>query len=208
MKNYLILLSLFILSGCSVFQPLQSTMVEPKLLRHTPLPSLPESADNITEVYCEFLITEKGTVEDAKVLIGSGDETWDYMVQLSLLNWEFSPALLDGKPIEILIKRKLNIQYSEQETISLAEIQLSSLADAQSAYSALLSGDDFSQLALKYSVAPSKEKGGKLGKVNIKCYVSEIRSVISGLKENEFSRPIPYGEHYAIFKRLKDNNGL
>ena len=45
-----------------------------------------------------------------------------------------------------------------------------------------------------------------LGRVNINYFNNEIKIQIAALKEGEFTKPIPYGGHYVIYKRLIQNN--
>ena len=61
-------------------------------------------------------------------------------------------------------------------------------------------------LVLKYSTSDSKSNNGLIGNVNVKHFSEEISLALSRLKEGEFTKPLNYGEHYIIFKRLKLNN--
>lgn len=154
-----------------------------------------------------MLIDKDGKVERAKLITGSGDKAWDYLAETSLLKWEFSPALLDNDPVEILVRRKIVLQYVEPQAIALSEILCERKSAADSMYSMLTAGSNFSKLAKEYSVSPTKDQGGYLGKVDIRYYCKEIRQILSNLSEDEFTKPVVYGEHYVIFKRMKDNNG-
>jgi len=42
--------------------------------------------------------------------------------------------------------------------------------------------------------------------VDVKHFSDKISLALSQLKEGEFTKPLSYGEHYVIFKRLKLNN--
>ena len=57
---------------------------------------------------------------------------------------------------------------------------------------------------MKYSVDPSREMGGILGKVNINVFPENIRKPLSKLVTDEYTKPIKYGDLYAIFKRLEN----
>jgi parvulin-like peptidyl-prolyl isomerase len=142
----------------------------------------------------------------AKVLTGSGDALWDSLTVISLLTWKFSPAIQDGKPIKLTVRRKFIVMYEKPEIISLAEIQLKDNSLADSVYMALVEGANFFELALKYSISISSQKKGFLGSVDIKQYSKDISRIISTLDEEEFTKPLKFGEHYIIFKRLKRNN--
>lgn len=205
MRLVILLLCLSFFTGCAVFQSQEASLNEPQLLKQAPLPSIPLSiADQEIEIYCEMLISETGTVNKARLLKGSGDKTWDLLAEQSLLKWEYSPALLDGKPVQLLVRRKIKVLFAESKEIPLAEIAFDDIAVAETVYNALMQGKDFSEMASKYSVNATRDKGGVLGKVNVQYFTKEIRSVLLNLNEEEFTRPLSYGEHYIIFKRLKE----
>ncbi len=204
MKKIIFICLFFIAPGCMVFQPDETTLIQPKLLRQSELPPLRESIfSNRFEFYCEMLVNINGDVERAKLLTGSGDETWDSLAALSLLDWKYTPAIYDGHPIKLMVRRKIKVIFVEPKVISLAEIQIDNLAQADSVYNALLSGADFTTLVLKYSISPTQKINGYLGEVNIKHFSESISVALSDLNEGEFTKPLSYGEHFIIFKRLK-----
>lgn len=206
MKYTFVLVLFLLISGCAVFQTHESSMTEPVLLKQAPIPPLPESTSSTEpEIYCEMLVGENGHVKRAKLLNSSGDEAWDLLAQQSFLKWEFSPALLDGEPMDIVIRRKIKVSYMEPDVVTLAEICCKDINDAKDAYKILSEGGDFSKVVKQYSVSPSKEKDGIIGNVDLRYYTKEIRSTLSSLSIDEFTKPVPYGDHYVIFKRLKDD---
>jgi hypothetical protein len=206
MKIVLSFLIVLMLTGCSIFRPTEDSINEPKLLKQSTLPGVPVSlATQELEIYCEMLIKEDGSVGRAKLLKGSGDKTWDYLAEQSLLKWEYAPALYNGKPIQMLVRRNIRVVFAKSEEIPLCEIACDDIAVAESVYNALKLGADFAEMASKYSINPSKDNGGFLGKVNIHYYSGKIKAIISNLSEDEFTRPVPYGQHFVIFKRLRQN---
>ena len=54
--------------------------------------------------------------------------------------------------------------------MNLAEILCTSEDEADSVYKVIEQGQSFKELAMKYSVDPSREMGGILGKVNINVF--------------------------------------
>ena len=204
MKKIIFICLFFITSGCTVFQPDETTLIQPKLLRQSELPALRESLfSNRFEFFCEMLINTNGEVERAKLLTGSGDETWDSLAVLSLLDWKYTPAIYGGHPIKLMVRRKIKVVFVEPKVLSLSEIQLNNLSQADSVYRALLAGADFTTLVLKYSISPTREIKGYLGDVNIKHFADNISLALSELDEGEFTKPLRYGENFIIFKRLK-----
>ncbi len=192
-------------AGCSIFQPEESSIIQPKLLKQSALPPIKQSAfSDSYEFYCQLVINKDGNVEKANLLTSSGDKTWDSLTTTSLLAWKFSPAIVDGKPIRLTIRRKFIVMYERPILISLAEIQVKDISLADSIYKALVDGSDFSMLALKYSISSSRELKGYLGVVDVNHFSKDICDVLSRLEESEFTSPIKYGENFIILKRLKE----
>lgn len=207
MKKIILFFLFFITSGCSVFQPEETSIIQPTLLKQSELPPLRQSIEgNWFEFYCEMQINADGDVERAKILNGTGDEIWDSLAVLSLLKWKYSPAVYDGHPIKLLIRRKIRVVFVEPKVIPLVEIELQNYELADSVYNALLSGADFTFLVKKYSISSSRDSNGNLGNVNIKHYSDNIRAALSNLAEGEFTKPLKYGNYYVIFKRVRLNN--
>jgi len=205
MKIFLLLIYITIISGCSIFKPEEPDRTEPQLLKQSVLPPIPESLyDQNFEFYCEMLIREDGTVEKARLTKGSGDAVWDSLTAISLLDWKFSPALLEGKPIKVLVHRKVNVVFSDSRKIILAEALFKTSPEADSAYIALLNGEDFVNIVLKHSISPTRDKYGFLGKIDIQFYSKDISRALARLSENEFTEPLPYGDNYIIFMRLSE----
>jgi len=209
MKKIIFVFLFLITSGCSVFQPEESTLIQPTLLKQSELPPFRvPTYTNYFEFFCEMQINKHGDVDQVKLLTSSGDAIWDSLATLSLLDWKYTPAIYDGNPIKLTIRRKIKVVFAEPKILSLAEIQLDNVEDAESVYQALLNGDDFTSLVLTYSTSESRAKNGLIGSINIKHFSEEISVALNQLKEGEFTRPLSYGEHYIIFKRLKLNNQL
>lgn len=207
MKKIIFICLFLITSGCTVFQPDEKALIQPKLLKQSELPPLKESTfNNYFEFFCEMQINKDGDVERAKLLTKSGDAVWDSLAVLSLLKWKYSPAIYDGHPINLVVRRKIRVVFTEPKLLSLAEIQIDNLEDADSVYQALLNGADFTTLVLAYSTSNSKTNNGFIGNVNIKYFTEDISFELSKLKDGDFTKPLNYGEHYVIFKRLKLNN--
>ncbi len=207
MKKIFFICLFFITSGCTVFQPEEANLIQPKLLMQSELPPLRQSTfSNYFEFYCEMQINIHGDVERAKLLTSSGDAEWDSLAELSLLKWKYSPAIYDGHPIKLLISRKIRVVFAEPIIFSIAEIQLDNREVADSVYQALLNGADFTLLVQNYSTSDSKTNNGFIGNVNVKHFSEDISFEISKLKEGEFTKPLNFGDHYIIFKRIKLNN--
>jgi parvulin-like peptidyl-prolyl isomerase len=193
------------ISACSLFDSAKSERIEPKLLKQAPLPPIPVSMQqNDFEFYCELIISKEGTVERARLIRSTVDTEWDSLCKESLLKWKFSPAIINGNPTRTVIRRKINVIFSDPETMILAEIVCNTSATADSAYEALLNNSDFGATARMFSMSDTKTNNGIIGKINIQHYAENIRRILSRLKENEFTKPLPYGKFYIIFKRIEE----
>lgn len=205
MRKLIFLFCLLVFAGCSIFQPEETSIIQPKLLKQAVLPPIRQSTfSDRYEFYCQLVIDENGDVEKANLLTSSGDVTWDSLTAISLLAWKFSPAIIDGKPIRLTVRRKFIVVYQKPTIISLAEIQVKQVSLADSIYNALVNGTDFSMLALKYSISSSRELKGYLGVVDVKHYSKDICDVLAKLEEGEFTLPLKYGENFIILKRLRE----
>jgi hypothetical protein len=181
--------------------------MQPKLVEQADLPPLRQSVyTNNMEFYCEMVISCCGKVERAKLLTSSGDLEWDSLAQLSLLKWKYTPAVYEGHPIKLSVRRKIRVVFEDPKVYSLAEIHLQNYYQADSVYKVLVNGTDFSLLALKCSISDSKILNGNLGNVNIKHFSEDIRIALANLNEGEFTEPLVYGDHYVIYKRQSLNN--
>jgi len=206
-KKIIFLCLFFIISGCAVFQPEESNFIQPKLIRQADLPPLLSSfSSNNFEFYCEMVINCCGDVERAKLLTRSGDAVWDSLAQLSLLKWKYLPAVYEGHPVKLTVRRKIRLVFEEPKIFSLAEIEIKNIEKADSVYNALISGSDFTTLCLHCSISKSKERNGLLGNVNIKHFSNDIQTQIANLDEGECTKPLAYGDHFVIYKRLSLNN--
>ena len=207
MTKCYIIFFLIISSGRSIFQSDNKTLIEPKLLKQTELPPLRVYlGKNNFEFLCEIYINSNGDVERAKLLTKSDDPVWDSLTVISLLNWKYSPAIYNGQPVAIMIRRTVKIIFAEPQLFTLEEIQVTNKSTADSIYIALLDGADFGSLASLHSISRSRINNGYIGVINIKYYSNDIRLELNKLDYNEFTKPIIYGSGFILFKRLRMNN--
>ncbi len=202
MKYIVFLLGIIFLAGCCATRP-EDSIVPPQLLEIYQLPTVPASiykTDFIIEA--DMMIKEDGSVGRVNLLTQSGSPQWDSLAVLALAKWHFSPAMLAGKAIRTLIRRKIILKFAEPEYINLAEILCPKKSTADSVYEALKKGEDFGSLAKKCSISKSKNTYGMLGHVNLHRYTLKMQEKLLKLEPGEFTMPIEYGNNYIIFKRL------
>jgi TonB family protein len=176
----------------------------PQLLFQYPLPAIPETINRMTfDLDIVLFILTDGTVDKVRILKGSGDNEWDLQAMESIKKWRFTSARMNNQPISTWYHLRSTVRYASPKVLSLAEILCTTAEEADTVYKALGQGSDFSELAMRYSVDPSREMKGILGEININMYPENIREVLGGLDENEYTKPVKYGDLHAIFKRLQ-----
>jgi TonB family protein len=203
MKPTIFFLCLVFLAGCSSMEQISDGSV-PKLLIQSPLPPFPETLTQpVFELEIVMFIMEDGTVGKTRMLKGSGDAAWDSLALSTMKQWRFTPARMDNKPIGSWFHMKSTLRYANPQHMNLAEILCTTDEEADSVYDLIEKGQNFNELAMRYSVDPSREMSGMLGDIDINMYPENIRKRLSKLTINDYTKPIPYGDLYAIFKRLK-----
>jgi len=92
------------------FEP-DGDVTEPNVI-HKVNPKYPEEARKnkvMGEVVCEAVITTEGKVADVKIA-ETDDEIFNQPTIDAIKQWEFEPATLDGKPVDVYYK--LTVRYS------------------------------------------------------------------------------------------------
>jgi TonB family protein len=203
MKHLVFFLCLGYFIGCSSTQQATDDSF-PQLLTRTPLPVIPSS---VSQPYFEMdmvlFILEDGSVNNVRMRRGSGDNVWDSLAVASIKQWRFVPARLENNVVSTWFRLKLTVKYANPRYLSLAEILCNTKDAADSVYEALLQGENFGELATRYSVTPSRAQKGILGEVDINLYSENIGKAIQQLGVEEFTKPVKFGDQFAIFKRLQ-----
>jgi parvulin-like peptidyl-prolyl isomerase len=191
------------LIGCSSVKQVSEGST-PQLLIQSQLPPVPASIKQpVFDLDVILFVMEDGTVGKTRMLKGSGDAVWDSLALSSIRQWRFTPARMDNKPIGSWFHMQSTLRYADPQYMNLSEILCTSKEEADSVYNVIEQGQNFNELAMRYSVDPSREMGGMLGDVNINVFPENIRKSLSKLIINEYTKPMKYGDLYAIFKRLK-----
>jgi TonB family protein len=196
-------LCLACLLGCSSMKQVSDGSA-PQLLIQSQFPPIPESIQQpIFNLDVVLFVAEDGTVGKTRMLKGSGDAAWDSLALSSMKQWRFTPARMDNKPIGSWFHMQSILRYASPQYMNLAEILCTTEEEADSIYNVVDQGQNFNDLAMRYSVDPSREMGGILGAVNINVFPENIRKSLSKLVINAYTKPIKYGDLFAIFKRLE-----
>ena len=204
MKLLVVLISFILLAGCSATDQLTDITL-PKLIEQHPLPPIPEQMIGPqVQIDFEMLVGKDGSIMDAKLLSSSGDTVWDSAALLSMRKWRYTPAYYKDQPLKLWLRQTAIVRFVEARCLCLGEISCSSIADADSAYSMLDGGSEFTDVVQRFSISSTKENGGKLGDVNIHKYPKHIQDMLDDLRSGEYTKPVKYNDQYVIFKRLKN----
>ncbi|MFA6540260.1 MAG: TonB family protein [Bacteroidota bacterium] len=206
MKPLLCTICVLFFSACSSTQQV-SELVLPELLIQQPLPPFPASFVSPTvKIDLEILVIEDGSVKHVRLLSTSGNPEWDSTALLAIKNWRYSPAIYQGKPVRLWLHQTATVQFSQPHLVPLAEIICTTQEEADTAYARLAEGCEFCDMVLMYSISSSKQQRGSLGEVNIHLYPDHVERALEQLAENEFTKPIKFGDKYIIFKRIKEEH--
>ncbi|MFW9895804.1 MAG: peptidylprolyl isomerase [Candidatus Thorarchaeota archaeon] len=85
--------------------------------------------------------------------------------------------------------------------IKASHILVEKYSKSQEIYEDLEAGDNFQQLAQKFSTCPSKKRGGNLGEFSKGDMVPEFWNACTKLKLGEISQPVKTKFGYHIIKR-------
>jgi TonB family protein len=204
MKYFICFLCISCLTGCySIQQTTES--IAPQLMLQSPLPEFPESIKKPpTEISAALHILENGMVDNVKLLKSSGSQTWDSLAATIMMKWRFSPAQIESKPVSTWFHMRAPLHYAKPVIIYLAQIVCATKETADTVYNSLKSGQDFNDLYLQYSIDTLQGNRGVMGPINIYSYQENIRDRLTDLDEGDYTNPLKFGEHFIIFKRLKD----
>lgn len=194
------------IAGCSTFGTMESNVVTPTLVEKTALPTAPPTVDS-HDFYLklELLISKEGKVLHADLENTSGDQHWDSLAVQSIMQWKYTPATYNGKPIQLKIAQTAKVVVTQPLMMQVSEIVCATLAQADSIYSALGKGAAFDSLAKAYSISSTAAAGGYIGNIDINNFPDDTQSALKGLKPGEFTRPLPRGENYAIYENRGDS---
>ena len=137
--------------------------------------------------------------------LGLSEEEWKQ---------EIEKLLLIRKTVETVLKYQINLEEAElkryyqehiqdfilPERVRVRQILVSERKLAESIYRGLISGQDFDELAKKYSESPEAKTGGKLGWVERGQLPRAVEELVFKLKPGKVSRPLKtvFGYHILM----------
>jgi hypothetical protein len=176
----------------------------PQLLMQTPLPDFPASVKvPPSEIEIKLLVQEDGSVAHVRFPGQIVDPEWDSLAIESIRRWRFLPARRDNRPVISWVRLQASIKYVQPLSFPLAVIFCETQEEAESRYAALERGEDFEEVGRRISADTSRADYRFLGIMNINSYPVAVRQVLFKLDAGEYTRPIPYGNKFAIFRRVR-----
>jgi peptidyl-prolyl cis-trans isomerase C len=161
------------------------------------------------------LINEILTAREAKKL--EIDETEEYKHRLEAVKREllvniYLKKLYKEKNTEANHRKhhqaKANAsKYSSPEQVKVAVISVESEEEAEDILEKAKGGEDFAELAKKYSVGPEAERGGDLGFRSKDRLDKPFSDVAFAMKKGEIRRPVRHRGAYHIIKLIDRKNG-
>lgn len=191
-----------LLAGCASFDGLNSRIVPPTLLEKVTLPQPPASlAARDFYLKMEILVGKDGSVRHVTLSKSSGDPEWDAAAIRRIMEWKFSPALLDDKPIQMRVIQTARVVTVPPVMMTLSELICTNFSRADSAFAMLRKGAQFDSIATVFGCKSISLESGYVGEVDINRYPDDIRSELSSLRSGQFTQPLALGPYFAIFKK-------
>ena len=203
MLMFLVLLSAAsMIAGCASFDGLNSKIIPPTLIEKATLPPPPPAfASRDFYIKMEILVGKDGAVRHVTLTRSTGDEQWDSAALQRIMEWKFSPATLDDKPIQMRIIQTARVVSAQPEIMDISEIVCATSANADSAYALLKSGAPFDSTASIFRSSVPILPSGHIGEVDIHRFPGEVQDELKTLKSGGYTHPLPLGSYFAIFKR-------
>lgn len=202
-----IVIAALLFCGCASFEPPDSHYTLPELINQVSLPQWPYAPSAVALSFTfRVHIAADGSVKDAVIETHSGSNEWDSLAVAQVRKWQYSPALVNGRPTSLWIRQTVSVLFEKPLMMRLAELVCPERSLADSVYAMLAAGAPFDSLARKYSSSLTRELGGVVGEVDIHTYPNRIRQELSHLRSGQITKPLTLGRQFVIYKKI--SNGI
>ncbi len=201
------MLGVLLLLGCGAGR---TTAPARDVSRLVSMTSLPPLHDNIRtphlmlDVY--FYVLHDGTVSDIKMMNSSGDPEWDRVAVDSMKQWKYAPNTGEYATSGIWLRNTILVQIQDPIIMTIGELVSDNSRTADSLYALLRAGEDFHKLAAQNGSDEPKRAGRFFEAIDLARYPPHVRTELSKLRINDFTRPIRVGDDYVIYKRYENHN--
>lgn len=191
------------LAGCASGPRTASEGPQAQILSSTPLPALTTPGTGLgLKLNVLFRIRADGTVSAVSLLSSSGDAAWDSLAVRAMARWRFTRNPL-GEETPIRYSVIVRPALEDQVFMTLGELPAATQREADSLYTLLENGADFSALA---QAAAIREAAARpfVQTLDITALPVPIKDRVHCLREEEITRPFRIGAGYFIYKRYRD----
>ncbi len=203
MKPFVFLLCI-VAAGCATFEPPEDHAVLPQVIDKAPLPPLPRS---YTFARAEFMVRLRvmrdGSVGAARLLTGSGVAAWDSAAAAALRQWRFTPALWNGRAVDLWIDQRITVLPAEPVFMLITGIVCESKPVADSLYAALASGGAWERAAQCGDCVPFLTARAP-ARIDINRYGEPLHAALLRLQPGGVTPPVLFGRGYVIVLRLRE----
>ncbi len=142
----------------------------------------------------------------------------DYLARSELIDYEIkSRIIVSDEEIQNYYTEHID-DFTSEESVHLATIILnkdtpssqdagSPMETVEEIISRLKKGENFSRLAMKYSVGPAAETGGDLGDIKTSQLAPELLEIIKDMSPGDISDPIERPSSIQIIKMIDQSTG-
>jgi len=198
----IVTVGLLLMVGCKTVEP-PVVEVLPVLIYQVPFPPLPPTVNaSYLRLELKLLVNKDGEVERAFWLRGSGFDEWDSSALAAVNQWKYAPARHQSTPVSLWVRQVVKVQVREPLYMWLAEIVSPDMATSDSIVSLLREGKDFEALARELSTSETAERGGMMGRLDIRTFPLAVQDELVKLRRGEITKSIRLGDRYVIFKRV------
>jgi hypothetical protein len=190
-------------AGCTFISETQNPDVMPQLVYRTALPLVPPDwADSRPKLEVLFHVSKTGEVMDTRFVYPTGYDSWELTALGEMKQWRFTPARLGQDSVPVWIRVPITVRFTDPKILRLAQLVCVDQVCADSAYRLLEAGFQFESIVQELPAAGYGTYEKNVGETDIRVYSEEVQKELRKLKENGYTRPIRFGESFAIFKRL------
>jgi TonB family protein len=201
MKITVVVAAMF--AGCAFFSETQSPDTLPQLVYRTALPAVPANwADFQPKLEVLFHLSRTGEITDARFVNPTGYDVWERKALEEMKQWRFSPARLGQDFVPVWVRVPITVRFTDTNKMLLVQLVCVDRACADSAYELLESGHQFESIVKELPDAGARTYEKNIGETDIRVYPAHVQKELVKLKENGFTKPIPVGDSFVIFKRL------
>ena len=97
--------------------------------------------------------------------------------------------------------------YTTSDTVKIAFIKVPTEEEANGIYKKAVAGEDFAELAKKYSKGPGAERGGELAYRARNTLRKDFADIVFSMKKGEIKGPLKLEDGYYIFRLIDYKEG-